>query len=69
MGEFDAQHLKLEEAKQLIHQMKLYYLHTNETDERLIVKRAVTAYLNVCLHEEACVSVAPVFMLRCRQWL
>ncbi len=34
MGEYDAQNLKLEEAKLLIHQMKLYYLNSNETDEK-----------------------------------
>jgi len=34
MAEFDTQHLKLDEAKQLINQMKLYYLHANETDEK-----------------------------------
>ena len=42
MGEFDAQHLKLEEAKQLIHQMKLYYLHTNETDEKYTLLNCFT---------------------------
>ena len=42
MGEFDAQHLKLEEAKQLIHQMKLYYLHTNETDEKYALLNCFT---------------------------
>lgn len=34
MAEIDLQHLKLEEAKLLIHQMKLYYLNAKENDEK-----------------------------------
>ena len=30
MGEVDSQHLKLEEARLLIHQMKLYFMHAKE---------------------------------------
>jgi ATP synthase F1 complex assembly factor 1 len=42
LTEIDATHLKLEEAKFLVHQMKSYYLNSNESDEKYNILNTFT---------------------------
>ena len=52
MAEIDVKHLKMEEAKFLIHQMNSYYLKTSDTDDKYKLLRKFTTLPREFKHNE-----------------